>query len=62
MEFYVAHGPVVVTNGMLRIAELPARARFPIPVKIVAWQFGRGVEPLVQTAVPVEQTIQIEKP
>ena len=62
VEFYVAHGPAVVTNAMLRIAELPVRAKFPLTVKVVAWQFGRAVEPLVQTAAPVEQTIQIEKP
>lgn len=62
VEFYVAHGPAVVTDGMLGIAELPARAEFPIVVKVVAWQFGRGVEPYVPTATAVEQTIQIEKP
>lgn len=62
VEFYVAHGPALVTNGMLRVVELPARAKFPVSVKVVAWQFGRGVEPLVQTAQPVEQVIQIEKP
>jgi hypothetical protein len=62
VEFYVAHGPAVVTNGMLRVAELPVRAKFPLEVKVVAWQFGRGVEPFVQTATPVEQTIQIEQP
>lgn len=62
VEFYVAHGPAVVTNGTLQIAELPTRAAFPIAVKVVAWQFGRGVEPLVQTAQPVEQVVQIEGP
>jgi hypothetical protein len=31
-------------------------------VKVVAWQFGRGVEPLVKTATPVEQTVLIEAP
>lgn len=60
VEFYVANGPAVVENGFLKIAELPARARFPITVKVVAWQFGRGLEPLVQTAPPVEQTVLIE--
>jgi hypothetical protein len=56
-----AHGPAVVENGVLKIAELPTRARFPVSVKVVAWQFGRGIEPLVQTAQPVEQVILIEK-
>lgn len=62
LKFYVAHGPAWLTNGVLRIAELPARTRFPITLKVVAWQFGRGAVPLVQTAVPVEQAIHIEKP
>ena len=60
VEFYVAYGPAIVTNGMLHIAELPARAKYPITVKVVAWQFGRGLEPLVQTAQPVDQTFAIE--
>ena len=61
VEYYVAHGPAIIVDGKLAVAELPLRATFPIPVKVVAWQFGRGVEPLVQTAKPVEQTIQIEE-
>jgi hypothetical protein len=62
VEYYVAYGPAVIADGKLSIVELPARATFPIAVKIVACQFGRGVEPLVRTAQPVELTIQIEKP
>jgi len=62
VEFYVAHGPVVVENGKLRIAGLPARAAFPVEVKVVGYQFGRGVEPRVKTAAPVEQVLRIEKP
>jgi hypothetical protein len=62
VAYYVARGPALVKGGTLRIAELPARATFPIPVTIVAYQFGSGVEPRVKTATPVERTIQIEKP
>ncbi|HUT32561.1 MAG TPA: hypothetical protein VNE39_03690 [Planctomycetota bacterium] len=62
VEYYVACGPAIVVDGKLKVAELPARAAFPIPVKVVAWQFGSGVEPLVKTATPVEQAIQIERP
>ena len=62
VAYYVAHGPATVVAGTLKIVELPARATFPLAVKVVAWQFGRGVEPLVKTAAPVEQTIRIEKP
>lgn len=61
VEYYVASGPARVVDGRLEIAELPCRASFPIAVKVVAWQFGRGVEPLVQTAEPVERTLHIVK-
>jgi len=62
VEYYVACGPATVADGKLKIVEVPGRAAFPIAVKVVAWQFGRGVEPLVQTAAPAVQTIRIEKP
>jgi hypothetical protein len=62
VEYYVAYGPAVISDGKLSIVELPARATFPIAVKVVACEFGRGVAPLLQTAQPIEQTIQIEKP
>jgi hypothetical protein len=62
MEYYVASGPAVVVGGKLKIEDLPARAKFPMTVRVVAYQMGRGIEPLVQTAKPVEQTIQIERP
>jgi len=62
VEYYVAYGPAVIDGGGLRISQLPRRTTFPIEVKVVAWQFGRGIKPLVKTAAPVEQTIRIEKP
>jgi hypothetical protein len=62
VEYHVAYGPAVVENGKLRIAEVPRRAFYPIEVKVVAYQFGRGVDPRVKTAAPVEQLLRIEKP
>jgi hypothetical protein len=61
VEFYVASGPAVIEDGQLRVAELPARAQGPIEVKVVAWQFGRAVEPKVKTAKPVERTVLIQR-
>jgi hypothetical protein len=58
-EYYVAYGPARVVDGKLVIADLPARATYPIEVKVVAYQFGSGVAPLVKTAVPVAQTLLI---
>ena len=59
---YVAHGPATVEGNQLKVTEVPARATFPLEIKVVAYQFGRGVEPLVQTAKPVERVIMVEKP
>ncbi len=59
VDFYVAHGPAEVVDGKLKIADLPTRASLPVEVKIVAHQFGSGIEPKVKTAAPVEQTLRI---
>jgi hypothetical protein len=61
VEYYVAYGPAAIVDGELCIREVPRRLTFPIAVKVVAYQFGSGVEPKVRTAEPVEQTIQINR-
>jgi hypothetical protein len=61
VEYYVAYGPATIVGGKLKVTELPARAIFPIAVKVVAYQFGSGVEPMVRTAIPVERSIQINR-
>ncbi len=62
VEYYVACGPATVEGDRLRVAELPRRAKLPIEVEVVAWQFGRGIEPLVKTAEPVARKTRIERP
>lgn len=61
VEYHVAYGPAVVVGNQLHICDIPTRSKFPITIKVVAYQFGSGVEPLVRTAVPVEQVIQITR-
>jgi hypothetical protein len=58
----VAYGPATIEAGKLKLAEIPSRATFPVEVKVVAYQFGSGVEPKAKAAKPVEQVIKIEKP
>lgn len=62
VEYYIARGPAEVNGNKLVIRELPRRARFPIEVEVVAWQFGRGVEPKVKTAVPVARSFRVLEP
>ncbi len=56
VRFYVAEGPAVVDGAALRFTPLPVRARLPLRVTVVAWQFGRGGAAPVQSALPVART------
>ena len=59
VEYYVAHGPATIENGRLMLHELPRRARLPVEVKVVAYQFGRGIEPRVKAATPVTRVLRV---
>lgn len=59
VRFYVKAGPAMVEGNKLRIAEIPVRAKQPIKVTVIAWQWGRGAEPAVRSAAAIEQTFQI---
>ena len=60
--YYVREGPAVIENDRtLRLTDVPPRAKFPVKVTVVAWQWGRMADPKVQSAAPVERTILINK-
>lgn len=62
VRYFVREGPATIFNGdTLRIGEVPPRAKFPVSVTVVAWQFGRASEPRVQTAEPVARTLLITR-
>ncbi|HUB27072.1 MAG TPA: hypothetical protein VL992_16725, partial [Tepidisphaeraceae bacterium] len=61
--YYVREGPAEVDDdGTLTFTPIPPRAKFPIEVTVVAWQWGRSIEPLIQSAKPVDQTFLITAP
>jgi hypothetical protein len=60
--YYVREGPAEVSDdGTLTFTPVPPRAKFPVKVTVVAWQWGRSTEPLLKTAEPVERTFAITK-
>jgi hypothetical protein len=61
VAYYVVAGPAEVEGNTLKIVEIPAKSRFPIQVTVVAYQWGRTIEPLYQSAAPIEQTFSIVK-
>jgi hypothetical protein len=59
--YYVKEGPAEIVDGKLVFTKIPPRAKFPVKVTIVAWQYGRATEPKVKTAEAVERSFYITK-
>ena len=59
VSYFVREGPAEVEGAALRLTALPPRAKRPVKVTVVAWQYGRGVEPLLQSAAPVERSFWV---
>lgn len=57
--YYVKEGPAEIKGDKLVLTKIPPRAKFPVKVTVVAWQYGRSGEPKVQTAEAVEQNFYI---
>lgn len=57
--YYVKEGPAEIKNGKLLLTKIPPRAKFPLKVTVVAWQYGHDIEPKVQTAEVVERSFYI---
>lgn len=63
ISYYVREGPAEVDdNGELVLQPIPPRSKFPVEVTVVATQWGRSIEPKLQTADPVAQTFSITGP
>lgn len=61
VQFYVREGPAEVDGSTLRFTPIPPRAKFPVKVTVVAWQWGRNIDPKVKSAESIERTIEITK-
>ena len=59
VQYYIREGPAEVDGDTLTFTTIPPRAKYPVKVTLVAWQWGRSVEPKVQTADQVEQSFTI---
>jgi hypothetical protein len=59
VSYYVREGPAEVDGDSLKLTTVPPRAKLPLKVTVIAWQFGRSVTPKIATAEPVEHTFLI---
>ena len=51
VKFYVEAGPAMIKNNRLVFTRIPPRAKFPIAVTVVAWQWGTCEPPLFRQAI-----------
>jgi hypothetical protein len=61
VRFFVLEGPAEIVSDELRFTKIPPRAKFPMKVTVVAWQYGRSNEPKLKSAAPVGRTFNIVK-
>ena len=59
VSYYVKEGPAVVEGNILKITDIPVRAKLPLKVTVVAWQYG--IKGKVRTAEPVEREFLLFK-
>ena len=59
VEFCVIDGPAEVEGSTLKFTPIPPRTKMPVKVTLVAYQWGRSIAPLVQSAEPVQRTFMI---
>ncbi len=56
VQYFVVSGPVEIFGDTLKFTAIPPRAKFPVRVIVSAFQWGRGGEPKIQSAGPVERS------
>ncbi|MFI5381250.1 MAG: hypothetical protein ACHRHE_18285 [Tepidisphaerales bacterium] len=59
VDFYVISGPAEADGPRLKFSDIPPRARLPMKVRVVAYQWG--LPGRIQSADPVERVFEIEK-
>jgi len=59
VQFFIVAGPAIIKNNQVIFTPIPPRSHYPIKVTISAWQWGRSIEPKVQTAKIINQSFYI---
>jgi len=57
VSYYVKEGPAEIEGDKLVLTTIPPRAKFPVKVTVVAWQYG--IKGKIQSAEPVERYFYI---
>lgn len=55
--YYIKEGPACLKGNEIVFTKIPPRAKFPLKITVVAWQYG--VKEKIQSAQPVERSFNI---
>jgi hypothetical protein len=58
-DYYVSYGPAVIDGDHIKFTPLPVKAKYPIEVKVTAYQWGTATTPFYASAKPITQTFHI---
>ena len=61
VAYYVDSGPAVIDGDSLKFTPIPPRSKFPVEVRVAAWQWGRAGASTVKSAEPVYVIFHITK-
>ncbi len=61
VHYFIREGPAEMAGNILKFKAIPPGAKFPVKVTVVAWQYGRALDPKLKTAAPVERAFCILK-
>jgi hypothetical protein len=61
VQYYVVSGPAEIDGDTLTLTTIPPRSRYPVRVLVAAYQWGRAIDPKVQSAGPVVQEFFITR-
>jgi hypothetical protein len=59
VEFYVQSGPAELRGTTLQLTAIPPRTKYPVKIRVAAWQRGRVAAPQVKSAEPVFRIIEV---
>jgi hypothetical protein len=55
VDYYMVSGPAVIQNNKLIFTTVPVKTKWPVKITVVAYQWGRTIEPLYQTAEAIRE-------
>lgn len=61
VNYFVVAGPAVIIGNTLKFTDIPFRSKYPVKVTVVAYQWGRTIEPLYQSSEMITNSFLIKK-